>query len=530
MSDTLTRQKIVKKDEQQNLRLTGDALISFISGTQTNIGRSTFYNMKKEQRDAMINMHLPVMSQTRPFYTLMMLPTGVNDVNKQMIAWNLIEKSAIATDEYIDEAGLRHKYSKQTMWENELILQVLDNMSIPRVFDFFTMMQEKRIIKKRAMFLIREFLRRNKKKWPLWALKYRIDFRRALRHSHIKFNHNAKHSDSDLTKIWRYLKYNEVDGCPQMIQDYAAVQSGDQSKLGKLPSTVAEGFMTQFNLNKEEFWKIFDSGGGKFTTKEKRTKATSVAKAGVDTGFDINKTGLYDALVYLHSLDRLPESVRSIRNKIDVKAKSIANKLSFTLDNVGLILDTSISMYGTKEGKYHPMLKSLAISAVLKQASNGFKEYRTNASDELFPVLQGQSNYTDAFLQAIKDGCKTIIIVGDGYENAPFENAFHQVLYTFKNKIDKKNHVMVLQFNPVFAAESFDARAVSSLVPSIGIGDIKALNEVMFLAIAKHKPLLAVAKYFAQLTKLQSPKAKKLMPTAVKRMISTKKVKFINQS
>jgi len=522
MATTLTTKKNVEKNatESKSMVLTGEALIAFISGAQTNIGKSTFYNLKDEQRQAMIDQHAPVFTNARSFYSLMMLPTGVNDVNKQLIAWTLIDNSLPATETYIKN-GLTHKYSAFSKWENELILQAFDKMPVTRVFDFLTMLQEKRVTKKRAMFLIHEYLRKNKNRWSLWAIKYRNEFKRILYHAHTN-------GDEQLLKIWRYLKYNEYENCSQLIKDYVAVQNGDKEKLAKLPATVAEGFMSKFKIKPEDFWKMYKDEGGQLTAKEKRLKVESVKAVGVDTGFDMRQAKLFDLLVYLNSLDKLPKPVNQIRELLENKAKEIAKNISFTLDDVGLILDTSKSMYGTNETKYHPMLRGLAISMVLKQVSTNFKEYRTNGNnDELFPTLKDQSNYADAFMQALKDGCKTIIIVGDGYENSPFEGALHQLIFALKKKVDVKNKVMIIHFNPVFAAESMDVRTISNIAATVGVREVNGLNESMFLAIAKHKPELAIAKFCKHLLTLQSDKAKELMPDQVREQLIESKGHFL---
>jgi hypothetical protein len=528
----VTTKPVVKKNvsvklfEQSQGQLAPDMLLSFISAVQTNIGKSTFYNMAEEQQQSLASMHEPIFNAVRPFYTLMMLPQGTNDVNKQLIAWTLIEHSEKAVDMYKDSKGITHQYSQQTMWENELILQIFENMPVTRVFDFFSMLQEKRVTKKRAIFLIHEYLRKNKKNWPLWAIKYRKDFKRILRHSHINYSRFENEDKEMLTFIWRYLKYNEYDKCPELIKDYVDVQNGDQSKLVKLPVTVAEGFTKKFSLTSEQFLNLFSNEGGQFTAKEKRTKDLSVKAAGASTGFDIRKTDLMDSLIYLHSAvmnkTELPMSVTKLKQLLDEKATAIAKHLSFTLDNVAVILDTSKSMIGTDDQKFHPLLRGMAISAILKHVSNGFKEYKTSESDDkyLFPLLKDQSNYSDALIKALQDGCTTIVMIGDGYENAPFAGAVHQILFTYKSKIDTKNKLMVLHFNPVFAAEAKDVRSISNIASSVGIRSISSLNEVMFLAIAKQRPLLAATKYLNHLLTLQSDKALRLMPQAVKSLLS----------
>jgi hypothetical protein len=185
-------------------------------------------------------------------------------------------------------------------------------------------------------------------------------------------------------------------------------------------------------------------------------------------------------------------------------------------------------MVGTKEQPFHPFLRAFAISKVLKYVSTNFKFYLTNESDNnaLFPKISNQSNYGDAILKALKGGCKTLIIIGDGYENAPFEGFAHEILFEYKQNIDK--NLVVLHFNPVFASESMDVRSLSNLAPQIGVRDVKAMNESMFLAIAKQKPLVAIQGYMKYLYNLQNDEAKRLMPNELKKIVEQEQALIAN--
>jgi len=251
-------------ESRQVTRLSGDALISFVSATSTNIGKSTFYNLKEEQRQALIDQHAVVMDNARAFYALMALPKGVNDANKQLIAYNLIKNK-------VREDGLKdHEHSPTTKWENELIFQVLDNMQPNRVFDLFQNLIKNKGLR-RSRFIMLEYLQRNKRSWELWAIKYRKDFKAILRHAHTG-------GDETLLKLWRYLKYDEMDGFRGVIKDYEAVKGGDQSKLAKLPISVAEGFAQKFGLSKADFEKLFSEGGRKTHSKGEETPCNLYCK------------------------------------------------------------------------------------------------------------------------------------------------------------------------------------------------------------------------------------------------------------
>lgn len=522
-TQAITRQtrSVTGETGKKSIQLTGEALISFISGTQTNIGQSTFYNMKEEQRKALVGQHIPVLEQARPFYTLMSLPSGVNDVNKQMIAWNLISNT-------IRERGLKdHEHSPMTMWENEIILQTLFNMQPNRVLDFFVDLKKRRITKKRVMYLMHSWLIKNEGKAEFWSIKYRKDMKNVLKH--LRHNYKPAYNYNIFTKVWQYLRFKVVEGCGDIIKDYIAVQKGNKDKLGKLPRTVAEGFKSKFGLSAEDFEKLFKEKGGKFTAKEKRMKDSAVKRAGGTTGLNVNKLELFELLIYLKSQDNLPKPVSYYKELIDKKGKEIASKMLFKLENVGVVFDNSISMRGTDKQLFHPLFRAMAIKSVLKHCSDDFKVYNTNDSSDrsLFPKLYNQSNYGDAILKALRDGCKTIVIVGDGYENAPYEGYAHGILFDYKQNLDKDDKLMVLHFNPVFASEAMDVRSISNLAPQIGVREVKAMNESLFLAIAKQKPNLAIKGYLKYLANLQSPRAKELMPVAVKKVINARTNKLL---
>lgn len=487
-------------------KLSGDALISFISSCQTNIGRSTYYNLKEEQKQAMDSQHKAVFENSRFFYTLMALPNGVNDSNKQLIFLNLI-RNTLRQDGLIDS-----QHDPVTKWENEIILQLLDNIPVTRVFDLFLTLQSERNNKKRTMNLIKRYLQFHGEQIGMWAIKYKRQMKRLLRHIHITKN--------DKIHIYnRYIRNGEMhNDLPKIIRDYEDVKNGESEKLARLPYTVAEGFMKKFGLSKEKFDQLFVEKGGKFTNKEKKTKSNAVLKSGVSTGLDLNKLALFDLYMHIHVTKDLPSETK-IKSLIKKKAKDIARTLSFKLSNVGIIVDTSNSMYGNDTEKFHPLLKSLAISAVIQEASNGCKVYRTNGDNSIIPRLSNTSNYADSVMQALKDGCTTIVIVGDGYENAPYEGATHNLLYTYKKKLDVDNKLIVFHFNPVFASEAFDARQISNLAPQIGVKGVEGINENMFLAIAKQNPEKAIEGYARHLITLQNDKAKALMPTELKALV-----------
>jgi hypothetical protein len=501
----------LEKRKITDIVVSSNDLLSFVSCSATNVGRSTFYNMKEEQRQELINQHLPILTKARGFYALMMLPEATNDVNKSMIAFHLVANT-------LRQEGLSdNQHDPVTLWENELITQVINNMQPNRVFDLFEMLVDKKVSNKRTCYIVHRWLKEHEHSWELWAIKYRKPFKKVLRHFH---NGMRKHN-ADLRKIWRYLKYDETTQCGQLIMDYKSVQEGNRESLVKLPITVAEGFLKRFNIDKATFLQSYTKvDAGKLTAKETRQRDSQVRKAGAQSKLDLKKLSLWDLLVYLRGIGDYPASLTEIHRLLDNKAKKIASTLSFNFKDAGVIIDSSISMAGSKEEPFHPMLRAIAMGFIFKHATSGsYKVYWTSSDSTvggLFPKLKNQSNYADAVMQALKDGCKQIIIIGDGYENAPFEGALHQLLFTFKQKVDVTDEVTIMHFNPVFSAESGDVRVLSDLAGHIGIRDINSLDESTFLALARANPVQAIVGYIKKLLSLQNARAKELLPDTVK--------------
>ncbi|MCK5016077.1 MAG: hypothetical protein KAS32_03310, partial [Candidatus Peribacteraceae bacterium] len=78
MSEVTQVGKVAKRGRRTpSGAISGEALIQFISGAMTNIGRGTYYNLPEEQQQAMKDMHKAILESARPFYTLMTLPAGV---------------------------------------------------------------------------------------------------------------------------------------------------------------------------------------------------------------------------------------------------------------------------------------------------------------------------------------------------------------------------------------------------------------------------------------------------------------------
>jgi hypothetical protein len=472
------------------------SLISFINASSTSIAKETFYNTKDEQTSSLAKIHSDALNASRAFYALMLLSQSATDENKKLIVLNLLENT---------EASLEQK-----SWENALMLQTFSKMQPNRVFDIFNYLVDMKVNNSRTRNLILEFLKRNLKSLSLWSIKYKRQLRRIIRHAHI-------YSDLHIAIKFissRNLTENILED--DLLNDYLRTKDfNDLDALYRLPLTIARGFAEKYKINKSVFLKTF-AEKGKLTQKESRQQTAEFRTEGVDTHIDPTKLSLFDLYIYLDSLTTLPAEAEEY---VEIAAKRQAKNIAYRFDDVAVILDTSLSMSGTEQTKKHPIFRSLAFSALMKELSNKYVEYRLNKIPTFIPRLTAETNYADAILEALKAKHHYIFIIGDGYENCAYEGLSNEIVSIFRRKIDKKHKTIFAHFNPVFAAEVKKPRSLfleDSDLEAIGIRDEKSLSSALFLAICKGDMKKALVGFLLRLLSSQNEEARILLPENLK--------------
>jgi len=467
-----------------------ESLIALINCCSTNISKQTFYNKEDTQRLTLLNIHSAAFETSRMFYALMLLPDFVTDVNKKIIVANLLEGINVSV-------GQKH-------WEDALILQSFSNMQPNRIFDILNYIVDLKLNNARTRNLIYKFLDNNRNTLSLWALKYKKSFKRVIRHAHI----NPRLHDA-INFLMKH-KYTSDD---ILLHNYKLAQKGDVEAIYKLPLTVARGFAAKYEIEEAAFLKKFNECG-KITQKEQRQQARELHEKGVSVKVDLKKLDLFDLFVYLGMLNENNALPITVKDDINNAARIAAKNVPYRFDDAAVVLDTSLSMSGAKETKNHPLYRCLAIAAVIKELSDTFTEYRMHNVNSLIPKLSSQSNYSTPLLKALKKHHHYIFILGDGYENAPYEGASNLILTLYKQFIDKDNKAIITHFNPVFAAESKDVRNlfINKKYNAIGIRNDKSLSSALFLSMSKQNPLQALTAYFTVLLRLQNKIAQALQP------------------
>ena len=516
MSELTTRSRGTIK------QITPDELIGYLNAVSSGTKKGTFYNMSDEQIGALNDKISKMVSTFRPFAALMALSPSTTHDARIATAMQLMSSKASVQD------------NDARKWETTIIRESLDLMPVTKVFDLFQYLigyrreqnGKKRVLRKSKKAIggsfvkgmIKEYLRRNARRLSLWSVKYPKDFRRVARHIHLSpsefkgvgyvFTTEDKHPAAGRTPFQE--KAEKVKESPADIIP---------TELWELPYENARGFaLGKFGISKEDFEKKFSELGRK-TIKEQMTSAKRTQEAGGVSTFDPAKArSLFELFVYLGGQESIPAKAAEWVDKV---AKKEASRIGLNIKNAAVIVDTSLSMFGTKATKRHPLYKAMAIARIIEKSSDSCKIfYTTPQSDNVvIPKLHGSTSYAQSVIDALKDGCEQIFLVGDGYENAP-EGLTHRVLYAFKKKIDVDDKISFLHLNPVQAAESLGGvREMSSYAPSAGISNVQGISASIFIALAKTYPLKALETYFSELVRLQSEETKALMPADYQKLL-----------
>lgn len=516
-------EQIARTDQGQRTQvaqITPDELIGYINSVTSGTKKGSFYNLPEEQMAALQDNITKMILTFRPFAALMTLNRGVTDDARIATALQLFGRPP--SPDNGDVRSIRK-------WECAVLQDALRLMLPTRVFDLFHYLIGYRRVKEGKATIIKKvekalggrFVRGLASRWltdnwgklDFWSVKYQSDLRKLFRHLHFS-----------PTEGWSGVKWlfgGEANTPMQrMVEKCRAADPGTvPNELWKLPYENARGFaLDKFGMSKEEFEKAF-SERGKKTVKEERISAKRTKAAGGESKFDpARSASLFDLYVYLGGQETLPRQAHTWLTKV---AEREAGKIGLHLDSCAVIVDTSPSMFGTTQTPRHPLFRALAAARVFEKSSDQFGLYFTTEQREnpVIPKLHGATAYANSVLQALKDGYKTIVLIGDGYENSP-EGMTHRLVHAYRMKVDTEGRTAFLHLNPVQAAESVGAvREMSPHVPAAGLSQTRGLPGALFISMAKSYPLRALEAYFAELLKLQSETTMALMPPQVQRLL-----------
>jgi hypothetical protein len=107
--------------------------------------------------------------------------------------------------------------------------------------------------------------------------------------------------------------------------------------------------------------------------------------------------------------------------------------------------------------------------------------WMSGRGDPLLAYPGGATPLGTRLLDALETSPERIVVVSDGWDNSP-PGLAGEVLRVWRTRLDPERRVDIVHVNPVFDAEGLDVRALSPLVPSVGIRDAEDLVLLVELA------------------------------------------------
>ena len=237
----------------------------------------------------------------------------------------------------------------------------------------------------------------------------------------------------------------------------------------QLPYTIAEGFAAKRGIAKKVFLrKILPQ----MTQKERmRLEKTLHREAVKSPKLDLQNLSL-DRLTQLwlsYSIKDRKERLNEYRQAFDgVVARLLASRKT-KLGRVAAILDTSWSTKGSVEKKNRTLGVSLGVSRILAAYSTAYLPlWTTSFRNELLCFPKGQTDIAAPLLKALRWKADLIIIVSDGYENAP-SGAADEIMRLYRMKISKEPRV--LHLNPVFDPQEYAPKPLGAHITTVGLRD-----------------------------------------------------------
>ncbi|MEZ0107002.1 hypothetical protein ABH920_000993 [Catenulispora sp. EB89] len=444
-------------------------VLLFVNAATASTGQREFSENAEQQSISLSFLHEYMRVNYRELYAAT-LALGINDHNAMLAVRGLL-------------GNARDVSAEQKAIEGRLIAATLMRLPPPRVFRLFKALQRDGVNNRRTRAIIRDWMTALDN--PAYhAVKYRNGFKAGLKHAHVDFGDGElrdflfgplqrKPYATPILETWRQAHY-------------------DRNILYKLPYTVAEGFAAKHGIKREVF---LERIGTQMTPLEKLRTDKDPADR-VDPLALLDNYAKYCGPQQIPWLTRL--AVRILALPLDERAarraelteglrrfaRVEAGDLRGTWGRVTAVLDDSFSSFGSPVKRRRPLAVALATHFLLEAlAAPG--QYTplwvSGRDDPLLSYPSGATPLGTRLLDALETSPERIVVVSDGWDNSP-PGLAGEVLRVWRTRLDPARRVDIVHVNPVFNAEGLDVRALSPLVPSVGIRDAEDLVLLVELA------------------------------------------------
>jgi hypothetical protein len=482
-------------------------VLSFLDVCTTSYGRSTHYNTREQQASAEIHAHAELFRRCRDLYETLLLLPGTTDHSRQLGISTLLANPRGA-DVFLDP-----KIERRIL---ELFVQEMPPQRLLKMFDALRGRGGHFGIKRSNNARTRKLILKtilNSPRLELWVVKYREKVKGALVHAwgqklasfigeavkqYPKLSKMSKIESGALRDhVFRYVtgdtegrKFRVLDKRSRVCQCLAFlfgkrvfykemrmlnafVDARKDLQAGSiLPTAVLEGIRSIYHKSTKPGDIIGIKAKSKtMTTHEKRVVQKRAAAAGVDVEMRVDDYSSVE--LYIHAFENGMDGI--IQEALTRKAKITASTLPFSYKRIGILLDASKSMEGSREQPLRPMAVALSLRDALVASANyalvsvcGGTKCEEDKATLTRP--KGSTGLAERLLFLMMDEPEAIFIISDGYENAPAGRT-GDVLRLAR---EYGNDTPIIHFNPVFAAETGAVRSLCDGVDKVVTMPVKS--------------------------------------------------------
>ncbi len=423
-------------------------LVLFINACFACTGQRELYGGRYGQQVSVDFLHRYTLGNYRRLYARS-LALGLNHFNRAMIVRLLLAAGSPADGE-------------QRAEENALITVTLAELPPQRVHKLFEALARDRVNNRRTRAVMRHYL--TEARDPHFdAVKYRRRVLVAARHAHVGFDEETERFLTD-PEARRQPGVFEVP----LFRAYAESHFAKEA-LFRLPFSVAEGLAASRGVSQEELLK---RGRDRMTAGERLRSQARSQRAGVRLPADLAAAPLTRLATYVCSLD--PAERRRRHDELDGALRAAADRTfqraPSPLGRIAVVADRSWSSAGSFEKRRRPLAVALGCVYLLRRAAaESVVLWAPDLSrPDLEVTARGQTDLATPLLAALRAAPDTVVIVSDGYENAPTGLA-GQVAATARDRVAGCSDVAFVHLNPVFDADNLAPRQLGPAVATVGI-------------------------------------------------------------
>ncbi|MGW0060900.1 hypothetical protein ACWDTT_13360 [Streptosporangium sandarakinum] len=433
-------------------------VLLFVNAAITSTGQREFHSGEDEQGLSLGFLHEYLLGNYRDLYAAT-LALDVNDHNAALIIRNLLVTAGEADPE-------------RRRAEGRLIARRLALLPPPRVYRLFRELRRARVNNRRTRAIMRDWLAA-RPDLAFDAVKYRGAVKTAFRHAHLEprgelgtFLFAPRRKAAYATPIlesWRQAHYR-------------------QEAIYDLPYTVAEGFAAKHGIPRAAF---LERIAPRLTRLERLRLQESARTLKADAvRADLTAMPLTRLTSYVLGLppdDRVRRRAE-LTEALRAAARRTAGEQAGRWGRVAAVLDDSFSAYGSAQKRRRPLAVALACHFLLEALASRYTPlWLSGRSDALLVRPYGATPLGERVLDALELGPERLVIVSDGWDNAP-PGLAGEVLRIWRTRLDPDGACGVVHLNPVYDAASFDVRRLAPGVPSAGIRDAENLVALVELA------------------------------------------------